>query len=191
MLAPPAPYHLRAMQLDDLDQVLAIDRVAFPTPARPGLYPYELTKNQLAAYQVLLAGGEIVGYAGYWLLGDEAQISTIAVKPAWRGHGLGELLLLNMLALAMAQAAAGATLEVRRSSVAAQALYRKLGFAVAGERPRYYSDTGDDALFMIVDLTDAYDAAVLAPARAALMKRLAQPPAPLPVSPQLSGETPQ
>ncbi|MCA9972157.1 MAG: ribosomal protein S18-alanine N-acetyltransferase [Anaerolineales bacterium] len=173
MLTPPPPYRLRAMQLADLDQVLAIDRLAFPTPAKAGLYTYELTENPLAAYQVLLAGAPLVGYAGFWMLGDEAHVSTIATHPDWRGRGLGELLLLNLLYLAGDRAATLATLEVRRGNHVAQALYAKLAFEIVGERPRYYRDTGDDALILTVALSDAYYAHILAQARAALYARLA------------------
>lgn len=148
MLTPPIPYFLRAMQLADLKAVLAIDRLAFPTPTKASVYEYELSHNQLAHYQVLIAAETIVGYAGFWLLSDECHISTIATHPDWRGRGLGELLLLNLLFLANEQAAQMVTLEVRQSNLAAQALYYKYQFAIVGERRRYYKDTGENALIM-------------------------------------------
>lgn len=175
MLCPPAPYQLRSMQLADLTAVYAIDQLSFPTPAKPGTYEYELTQaNVPVNYQVLLARESLLGYAGYWLQGgDEAHIMTIATHPHWRGRGLGELLLLNLLYLAGEQAATWATLEVRRSNQVAQALYHKYAFAVEGERPRYYRDTHEDALIMTVQLTDAYYAQILAPLHQALWARLA------------------
>lgn len=148
MLTPPAPYRLRPMQLTDLETVLAIDRLAFPSPTRTSVYEYELSHNELAHYQILCAAETIIGYAGYWLIADECHISTIATHPDWRRRGLGELLLLNMLFLANEQAAQLVTLEVRQSNVAAQALYHKYQFAIVGERRRYYKDTGEDALIM-------------------------------------------
>ena len=81
-------------------------------------------------------------------MGDECHISTIAAHPDWRGRGLGELLLLNMLFMANEQAAQMVTLEVRQSNLTAQALYHKYQFAIVGERRRYYKDTGEDALIM-------------------------------------------
>jgi ribosomal-protein-alanine N-acetyltransferase len=148
MLIPPPPYLLRPMQLADLDIVLAIDRVAFPTPTKASVYQYELSHNQLAHYQVLAAAEGIIGYAGFWLMADECHISTIATHLDWRGRGLGELLLLNMLFMANEQAAQMVTLEVRQSNLAAQALYHKYQFAIVGERRRYYKDTGENALIM-------------------------------------------
>ena len=136
------------MELADLKAVLAIDRLSFPTPTKANVYEYELSHNLLAHYQVLSAAEAIVGYAGFWLMGDECHISTIAAHPDWRGRGLGELLLLNMLFMANEQAAQMVTLEVRQSNLTAQALYHKYQFAIVGERRRYYKDTGEDALIM-------------------------------------------
>lgn len=148
MLTPPAPYFLRPMRLPDLAVIRAIDQLSFPTPTKNSVFQYELSHNELAHYQVLCAAGVIVGYAGFWLMGDECHISTIAAHPDWRGQGLGELLLLNMLFMANEQAAQMVTLEVRQSNVTAQALYHKYQFAIVGGRRRYYKDTGEDALIM-------------------------------------------
>jgi ribosomal-protein-alanine N-acetyltransferase len=154
MLASPSPYTLRPMRLPDLDTVLSIDQAAFPTPTKASVYQYELDQNELAHYQVLCAHDRVIGYAGYWMLADECHISTIATHPDWRGRGLGELLLLNLLFLANDQAAHLATLEVRQSNQAAQTLYHKYQFAVVGKRRRYYKDTGEDALIMTVGALD-------------------------------------
>lgn len=174
MLTPPAPYGLRAMALDDIPAVMAIDAASFPTPAREQLFINELSTNSLAHYQVLLRGERIIGFAGFWLIAGEIHISTIAVVPAERGRGLGELLLLNQLVLACALEPILVTLEVRVSNLAAQALYRKYRFEVVGQRRRYYHDTGEDALLMTVDLTsEAGYCDWLEPRREALYARLA------------------
>lgn len=96
-------------------------------------------------------GGELTGliaYGGFWLMVDEAHISTVATHPQWRRRGIGELLLLAMIDAATEIGARWMTLEARVSSVAAQALYRKYGFDVTGTRRNYYSDNGEDALIM-------------------------------------------
>jgi [ribosomal protein S18]-alanine N-acetyltransferase len=148
MLTPPFPYHLRPLALADLEDVLAIDALAFPTPTKASLFRHELTGNAMANYQALTGeNGRFLGYAGYWLLANEGHISTIAVHPDWRGRGLGELLLLNMLHLQCQQQAILSTLEVRRSNRTAQALYQKYGYELVGERRRYYKN-GEDALLL-------------------------------------------
>jgi ribosomal-protein-alanine N-acetyltransferase len=90
----------------------------------------------------------VIGFAGMWMAFDEAHITTIGVDPAWRGKGLGELLLIAMVDEAFARGANWLTLEVRVSNLAAQTLYRKYGFTVHGARRRYYSDNNEDALIM-------------------------------------------
>lgn len=90
----------------------------------------------------------IVGYAGLWLMVDEAHVTTIGVHPDHRGHGAGELLFNGLIDLAGEMKASRLTLEVRVSNTGAQALYRKYGLEVAGLRRRYYSDNGEDAYIM-------------------------------------------
>lgn len=136
------------MTLADLPDVQKIDRLSFPTPARAGLFEHELLQNDIAHYQVLGMADKLVGFAGFWLIADEIHISTIATHPQWRGRGLGELLLLNLLFQAYTLPANMVTLEVRRRNEVAQALYRKYQFEEVGTRPRYYRDTGEDALLM-------------------------------------------
>lgn len=116
----------------------------------------------------------IVGYAGLWLMVDEAHITTIAVHPTYRGEGIGELLLLRMIDTAEEIGARWLTLEVRKSNAVAQSLYRKYTFKEMGVRRRYYSDDGEDALIMWTDPIDSADFRdALARNRAALQARRA------------------
>lgn len=93
----------------------------------------------------------VVGFAGMWLMLDEAHVTTIGVKRDLRGMGLGELLFATLLDIAMNMGARRATLEVRVTNLSAQALYRKYGFREEGTRRRYYSDNNEDALIMWSD----------------------------------------
>jgi ribosomal-protein-alanine N-acetyltransferase len=167
------PYLIETMQLRDVAEVMEIERLSFPSPWSARAYRYELQENNLSHYLVArpqrpLAKTEpgfwaglqramgvavpseasILGYGGFWLMAGEAHISTIAVRPEWRRRGLGELLLVAMLELAVELGGDLATLEVRVSNVAAQSLYQKYGFAKVGLRPHYYRDRGEDALIM-------------------------------------------
>ena len=166
-----SPYVVEPMRLDDVPQVMAIERVSFPLPWPERAYRYELTENTTSHYVVLRSrqasastGGRqplkrlfrrdprppVLGYGGFWLIAGEAHISTLAVAPEWRRHGLGELLLYCMLKQATTLGAFEATLEVRVSNHAAQNLYRKYGFEKVGRRRRYYQDNGEDAWIMTV-----------------------------------------
>ncbi len=164
------------MRLSDIPAVMAIEILAFPTPWKASAYEYEITSNRLANYQVLTAQlgdrpEKLIGYAGFWMMGGEAHISTIAVNPNWQGRGLGELLLLNLLDLTLDQKASLVTLEVRRGNVIAQALYSKYRFLIVGERPRYYQGK-EDALLMTVQPLDEKYRHFLRQARQELFKHL-------------------
>ncbi len=90
----------------------------------------------------------ILGFAGMWVLLDEAHVTTIGVDPEWQGRGLGEFLFVTLFDEAIQRGATWVTLEVRVTNHTAQSLYRKYGFSVQGRRPRYYSDNNEDAYIM-------------------------------------------
>ncbi len=119
-------------------------------PARGGLFGMLLSGlfHANEANNIQNGYAPIVGYAGVWRSLDDAHITVIAVEPDQRGYGLGELLLNGLIDQALDMQASMLTLEVRISNVIAQGLYRKYGFYVAGTRPRYYTDNGEDALIM-------------------------------------------
>jgi ribosomal-protein-alanine N-acetyltransferase len=142
------------MTVDDLAAVQEIERESFTTPWPPHAYRSELETNRMAHYIVAREGDRVVGFAGMWLMVDEAHITTFAVRRTWRRQGVGERLLLALLALAEARGAREATLEVRPSNHPARRLYEKYGFALVGLRPRYYSDDNEDALIMTTDQLD-------------------------------------
>ena len=97
----------------------------------------------------------IVGYAGIWVMTDEAHVTTIATHPDVRGRGVGELLLVALIHRGIDVGARWMTLEVRSSNDVAQNLYRKYTFKEMGVRRRYYSDNGEDALVMWTDALDS------------------------------------
>jgi ribosomal-protein-alanine N-acetyltransferase len=143
------------MTLDDLRAVHAIERASFSVPWPDDAYRNELLTNRLASYVVARAGDIVVGFAGLWVMVDEAHVTTFAVDPGWRRRGIGERLLLALLDISLARRAREATLEVRLSNMPARRLYEKYGFRPVGIRPRYYSDNGEDALIMTTDPLDS------------------------------------
>ena len=176
---PDLPYVVELMQTTDLRQVMAIERTAFPTPWPASAYHHELTQNDLSTYVVLrqrdvhpaghrrkmvgrrlaravkrAAVMPVLAYGGFWMIVDEAHISTLAVHPEWRGRGLGELLLVSLIEAGLLRGAAEATLEVRVSNEVAQGLYRKHGFVQVGRRKAYYTDNREDALIMTTPRLD-------------------------------------
>lgn len=95
---------------------------------------------------------EILGFAGVWFMADEAHLANIAVSQGWRRKGVGELLLIAVISLAIEHKARFITLEVRGSNKEAQALYRKYGLIEVGTRRGYYMDNKEDAVIMTADM---------------------------------------
>ncbi|HEY90665.1 MAG TPA: ribosomal protein S18-alanine N-acetyltransferase [Dehalococcoidia bacterium] len=189
------PDYVRRLRLEDIPQVLEIDREAFPTEWPPPNLKHELD-NHMAHYIVAcrssemmeeavkpedppdngfngllsrlrilfggnkpaaltgpaVQGGEVItGFAGFWIMVDEAHITSIASRGIYRGQGIGELLLQTVIDMAAERKARIATLEVRVSNSVAQNLYTKYGFNQVGLRRGYYSDNREDALIMSTD----------------------------------------
>jgi len=158
-------FAVEPMAVPDLGDVMVIERLSFSSPWSERAYRFEIEKNENSVMLVVRpafplslwdrirgrAGvrSPVLGYGGLWLLVDEAHISTIAVHPKWRSKGLGELLLLSLLEQGARRGMQKATLEVRVSNEAAQGLYHKLGFEIAGRQKRYYSDNNEDAFIMV------------------------------------------
>ena len=135
------------MTAADVDAVCAIEEATFARPWSRASIENELT-NSCARYVVLRRSGETVGYAGMWLVIDEAHVTNVAIRKDLRGQGLGEKLMRALIQLAADSGMIWMTLEVRRSNAAAQGRYRKLGFVDVGWRKRSYEDNGEDALLM-------------------------------------------
>lgn len=150
------------MRHDDVPAVHEIERLSFRTPWPAYAFEQELRGNRLARYVVARAGDRVVGFAGVWLMVDEAHVTTFGVHPDWRRQGIGRQLLLNLAELSAAIGARRMTLEVRVSNAAAQALYGAFGFEIVGRRHRYYTDDGEDALIMTTpELTDPHIRAIV------------------------------
>ena len=177
---PPVNVVVEPMAVTDLPIVHEIERASFTTPWPAHAYRTEIESNRLAHYRVIRIGGRVVGYAGIWVMVDEAHVTTFAVDPAWRRRGVGERLLIAVLDLAVERGAREATLEVRLSNLAARRLYEKYGFRPVGIRPRYYSDDNEDALIMTTEpLAERRMQARLGDLRARLLARPdIEPPAP-------------
>jgi ribosomal-protein-alanine N-acetyltransferase len=93
----------------------------------------------------------IFGFAGFWILAGEVHITNIAVREKHRRRGMGELMLISLINMAMKLEASLITLEVRASNTAAQDLYSKYGFAKVGVRRGYYSDNREDGVLMSLE----------------------------------------
>lgn len=138
------------MELEDIQEIMKIERVSFGTHHwSEHSFVCEINNN-VGNYLVAINqnNNTLVGYCGFWLICDEAHITTVAVNPEFRKMKIGELLLTSMIEKGYEKEAKWFTLEVRVSNIAAQSLYYKYGFKSLGSRKNYYQDNGEDALIM-------------------------------------------
>jgi len=151
--------NIRPMLANDLERVHDIDCLSFSVPWPPSSYRFELFENPASRLWVAEAHmpdgkTDVVGMIVVWLIVDEAHIATLAVHPEYRGRSIGRKLLYVAVRECIAWGARMATLEVRESNIAAQALYRDFGFDLVGRRPHYYIDNNEDALIMTLEDMD-------------------------------------
>ncbi len=145
-------FEILPMREEHLSQVLAIERASFSSPWSRHIFLSELRDRSgshlIVALDPRTEPPMVLGFSCYWLISGEAHIANIAVHPRFRRLGIGGGLLDSLMEEARLQGARRATLEVRVSNEAAQALYRRKGFIPVAIRKKYYSDTGEDALIM-------------------------------------------
>jgi ribosomal-protein-alanine N-acetyltransferase len=146
----------------DVTDVCAVSAAAFaPATSGAGIVTEQSLREELARpwARVWVAReggreGDTVGFLLLWHVADEIHVLSVAVLPVARRRGVAMDLMRHALAYAASRKVKHLLLEVRRSNVAAIALYRRLGFYAMGVRPAYYSD-GEDAVEMVLLLDEA------------------------------------
>jgi ribosomal-protein-alanine N-acetyltransferase len=134
---------------EELDRVADIEAASFSNPWTRDMLARELQHANITRIYVLkLADGRVAAFCACWVIVDEAHINTLAVERSMRRQGLATALLEHVLADVAAEGARRATLEVRRSNIAALRLYERLGFVVAAVRPNYYTLPEEDGLIL-------------------------------------------
>ncbi len=139
------------MRIDEIHEVMRLDRKSFPSPWSEDAYITELTNRAAMYYVARLQGNPgIVGYGGAWAIDEEAHITTLAVDPQHRRTHIGDRLLITMLKDSVARKALKVSLEVRVSNHKAIQMYTRYGFVEAGRREGYYIDNDEDAIVLAV-----------------------------------------
>jgi ribosomal-protein-alanine N-acetyltransferase len=134
---------------------MRVETACFPNPWAANTFLQELERAQ-AHIDVLRrqVDGLVVGFINHWVVLDELHLLNVATHPEERRRGHARQLIEHMLAFGRQTGCRVVLLEVRRSNEAALALYRRFGFRSVGVRPGYYSDNGEDAILMNLDLPE-------------------------------------
>jgi [ribosomal protein S18]-alanine N-acetyltransferase len=146
---------IRKMAVEDVSAVVDLDQRSFSLPWPERSFRFELTDNPASRCWVADRDGKVVGMIVVWLIVDEAHVATIATHPEYRRQGIAKRLLAHALRQMIQDGARSSFLEVRESNIAAQEMYRKFGYEVAGRRRRYYRDNDEDAILMNLERLDA------------------------------------
>ncbi|MDW8029911.1 MAG: ribosomal protein S18-alanine N-acetyltransferase [Armatimonadota bacterium] len=148
-LEPQGELVIRPMNYNDLDEVVRLEKMCFGFGAwSRGAFAQELRRGLKSCFFVARVGGVLVGFAGWRQESEEAHVANIAVHPNMRGRKIGELLLRVILEEAVRRGLNSSLLEVRKSNLVAQNLYRKYGYKVLTIRRGYYQFPIEDGVVM-------------------------------------------
>jgi ribosomal-protein-alanine N-acetyltransferase len=136
------------VSFSDLEDVLAIEEVAFTNPWTRDMYVAELGNGVSYCYLARNADRHAVGFCSFRRVADELHINNLAVLPEDRRTGAATALLNHVLREGARLGAARASLEVRRSNEPARMLFLRFGFSVAGIRRAYYTKPVEDAIIL-------------------------------------------
>lgn len=138
---------IRTMRSADLPQVMLIELSTFTMPWSEATFRGLLRRRDSDLW-VADIKGEIAGYAVFWAVLDQGELGNVAVDEAHRGKGIGSRLIKAVLDRANQRGVREIFLEVRKTNVRAQDLYKSFGFSEVGRRRNYYLEPLEDALVM-------------------------------------------
>ena len=152
LLSPEKEMLLRSASINDLSAISQIEHESFSPSWTAATFQAEL-ENPQARFLIAEQENMLLGYVCSWLVVDEIQILRVAVRPDARRDGVASRLVYELLGKVRREGATFASLEVRKDNSPARRLYSQLGFSERAIRPDYYDD-GEDALFLVKDLTE-------------------------------------
>ena len=137
-----------AMRPRHLGGVAAIENLTSTRPWSEELFASELKQATSRCWVAVRSNNEVVGFACLMSTGFETHITNIAAAVDHRREGIATALMVTMMDATVAWGLDAVTLEVKAGNDAAQGLYRRFGFVAEGVRPKYYAETGEDAVIM-------------------------------------------
>ena len=145
---------VRKMRVADLPRVMEIELETFTMPWSEATFRGLLRRSDSDLLIAEIRSG-IVGYAVFWAVTDQGELGNVAVSEEYRGRGIGRKLVEAVIEKAVDRGVRELFLEVRKSNVSAQQLYKAFGFFEVGKRKNYYLQPAEDAIVMkkVVEVT--------------------------------------
>ncbi|HOQ31237.1 MAG TPA: ribosomal protein S18-alanine N-acetyltransferase [Candidatus Hydrogenedens sp.] len=144
------------LEEEHVDRVHAMEVESYPDAWSRELFLPEIN-NRAGKFFVFFIEDSLIGYAGYWLGGEEAHITKFTVAPAYRRQGLGTFFMNYLFEQVRKEGAQRIILEVREMNYPARSLYEKMGFHTIGIRIGYYARTLENAVVMVRYLNEESD----------------------------------
>ena len=152
--APATSYKICPLTEKSIKEVLALNLRCFKKGENytKHTFAYLLNEPTTLSYQAVSAEGEIAGFIFVMTSENGAgHITTIGVAPEHRRRGLAQKMLVHAEEALKKREIATVSLEVRVSNIAAQSLYRGLGYSTVQRLTGYYNN-GEDGFLMIKSL---------------------------------------
>ena len=138
-------------------QITDIENSSFPVPWSLNAFEEEV-KNSISNLWAVIVDKKLVAYICFWMFDEEIHLLNIAVHPEYRNKGFGKYLIEHLIEVGSEEGISHIWLEVRPSNIPALQMYRQFGFSGVGCRKSYYSDSGEDAIIMELNLKEKISA---------------------------------
>lgn len=138
---------VRAMVKEDGEAVAELERKIFTIPWTKETLLSSLD-SPVNTYLLIEDAGKLIGYLAFSSIPPEGEIQRIAVRPEYRRQGAAAALMDAIVVFAREKGITEIILEVRKSNIPAQTLYKSYDFAVEASREGYYDKPKEDALLM-------------------------------------------
>lgn len=138
---------IRKMEERDLEQVSRLEAENFSMPWSVDSFR-EMVSHPDALYLVAVDRGNVCGTCGVRNISGEGEITNVVIREEYRGSGLAQKMLLDLISQGEKMGITAYTLEVRKSNAVAIHVYEKMGFVSEGIRPHFYEKPDEDAVIM-------------------------------------------
>ena len=144
---------IKEVNFEDIEQIVLIENELYTKPWKRKDFEYELNDNPFAFYlKMVNESQEIMGYIGFWIKFEQAEITKVSIAKKFQGYKLSKLLMADAEKRIRLAGCENITLEVRTSNVKAIHLYQSFGYQIVTTRVKYY-ENGEDAYLMLKEVS--------------------------------------